>query len=168
MRGGELTVDFLTGAFSYVSPGSLNHSGGDSLPEEFVYTLDGPGGTSTGTLTLDILDTEPVARPDTNSVPKGGAPVTGNILGNDTLADGVPADPAAGSGDSAVPDVSTTASARSGDPADPTGAGTSADPTGSTTSSDVPAGSSRSGVPTATGTAADSTAGSDGSAVPAG
>lgn len=88
VRGGELTVDFLTGAFSYVSPGSLNHSGGDSLPEEFVYTLDGPGGTSTGTLTLDILDTEPVARPDTNSVPKGGAPVTGNILGNDTLADG--------------------------------------------------------------------------------
>ena len=87
-RGGELTVDFLTGAFSYVSPESLNHSGGDSLPEEFVYTLDGPGGTSTGTLTLDILDTEPVARPDTNSVPKGGAPVTGNILGNDTLADG--------------------------------------------------------------------------------
>ncbi|MDO4767071.1 MAG: Ig-like domain-containing protein [Pseudomonadota bacterium] len=87
-RGGELTVDFLTGAFSYVSPESLNHSGGDSLPEEFVYTLDGPGGTSTGTLTLDILDTEPVARPDTNSVPRGGAPVSGNILGNDTLADG--------------------------------------------------------------------------------
>ena len=39
-------------------------------------------------MTIDVTDTAPTASSDHNTVPEGGSAVSGNILGNDILADG--------------------------------------------------------------------------------
>ena len=65
---------------------------GETLTQSFNYTIsDGNGGTSTSTLTITITGTNdgPVANPDTNTVAEDTvAPVTGNVLTNDTDVDG--------------------------------------------------------------------------------
>src|SRR6185295_17085757 len=64
---------------------------GQTLTETFNYTIsDGHGGTSSSTLTITITGTNdgPVANPDTNTVAEDTvAPVTGNVLTNDTDVD---------------------------------------------------------------------------------
>ena len=64
---------------------------GQTLTQSFNYTIsDGNGGTSTSTLTITITGTNdgPVANPDTNTVAEDTvAPVTGNVLTNDTDVD---------------------------------------------------------------------------------
>ncbi len=64
---------------------------GQTLTQSFNYTIsDGQGGTSTSTLTITITGTNdgPVANPDTNTVAEDTvAPVTGNVLTNDTDVD---------------------------------------------------------------------------------
>ena len=64
---------------------------GETLTQTFNYTIsDGHGGTATSTLTITITGTNdgPVANPDTNTIAEDTvAPVTGNVLTNDTDAD---------------------------------------------------------------------------------
>ena len=65
---------------------------GETLTQSFNYTIsDGNGGTSTSTLTITITGTNdgPVANADTNTIAEDTvAPVTGNVLTNDTDVDG--------------------------------------------------------------------------------
>ena len=64
---------------------------GQTLTQSFNYTIsDGHGGTSTSTLTITITGTNdgPVANPDTAVIAEDTvAPVTGNVLTNDTDVD---------------------------------------------------------------------------------
>src|SRR5262245_24647125 len=65
---------------------------GESFTDIFSYTItDADGNTSTATLTITITGTNdgPVANADSNTVAEGtAAPVTGNVLTNDTDVDG--------------------------------------------------------------------------------
>jgi hypothetical protein len=86
--GGQLVI-FANGDYTYTPPASADHTGVDFLREIFEYSLlDRDGDLAESTLTIDVTDIEPVARPDVNTVVEGAPPVTGNILGNDTLVDG--------------------------------------------------------------------------------
>lgn len=86
--GGQLVI-FANGDYTYTPPASADHTGVDFLREVFEYSLlDRDGDLAESTLTIDVTDIEPVARPDVNTVVEGAPPVTGNILGNDTLVDG--------------------------------------------------------------------------------
>ena len=64
---------------------------GQTLTQSFNYTIsDGHGGTSTSTLTITVTGTNdgPVANPDTATIAEDTvAPVTGNVLTNDTDVD---------------------------------------------------------------------------------
>ena len=83
------------GAYSYAlnnaNPAVQALGVGETLTETFSYSIsDGNGGTSTSTLTITITGTNdgPVANPDTNTVAEDTvAPVTGNVLTNDTDVD---------------------------------------------------------------------------------
>ena len=86
--GGLLEIK-ANGDYTYTPPSSADHSGSDPLPEVFNYILtDGGGGTHPSTLTINVADAAPVAEPDGNTVREGASPVSGNVLGNDTVVDG--------------------------------------------------------------------------------
>jgi VCBS repeat-containing protein len=79
----------------------------DTLTESYDYTLtDKDGDTSVATLTITITGTDdlPVAVADTGTIAEDAVSVAGNVVTNDTLGDGTPAenvstlnDPAIGS-----------------------------------------------------------------------
>jgi hypothetical protein len=82
-HGGSITFQ-TNGAFSYLPAANFN---GD---DHFVYTaLDGHGGATQATLTLRLvpLNDLPIANNDTGSGNED-QPITGNVLANDTDADG--------------------------------------------------------------------------------
>ncbi|MEJ8856069.1 Ig-like domain-containing protein [Variovorax robiniae] len=80
------TVDYV---YTLTKPAD-QHAGPAS--DEFVIDITNSAGTTThnaGVLAVDILDDSPVAKPDTADVNENAAPVTGNVIGNDTFgADG--------------------------------------------------------------------------------
>ena len=94
---GTLTVtgyDPVTGVVSYSydpSGTAKNHSGGDVLDNIPIVVKDDNGDTANSTLTINILDTAPLANPDANAVTEDTAPnpVSGNVIttggGSDTL-----------------------------------------------------------------------------------
>ncbi len=68
---------------------------GETLTETYNYTLaDKDGDTSTSTLTITITGTDdlPVAAADTATIAEDLVDVTGNVITNDTLGDGTPAE----------------------------------------------------------------------------
>ena len=69
--GGVLEIR-ANGDYTYTPPSSADHSGSDPLPEVFNYILtDSGGGTHSSTLTINVADAAPVARPDDNTVESG-------------------------------------------------------------------------------------------------
>ena len=79
-------------SYSYDPSGTAkNHTGGDVLDNIAIVVKDDSGDTANSTLTINILDTNPVANPDTNAVTEDTAPnpVSGNVIttgaGSDTL-----------------------------------------------------------------------------------
>ncbi|WP_217267505.1 VCBS domain-containing protein, partial [Achromobacter insolitus] len=80
-----------TGTISYSyqeTGGADDHTAGDdSVKDNFTVTVtDVAGVSSSNDLVIQILDTAPVANDDAASVTEDAtAPVTGNVLTNDTL-----------------------------------------------------------------------------------
>ncbi|HMM42271.1 MAG TPA: cadherin-like domain-containing protein [Thermomicrobiales bacterium] len=80
---GSLTVDVATGAVSYRP--DADYFGADS----FNYTIsDGNGGSATATVTITVrpANDPPVARDDAVTIAEDAAPVTIEVLANDTFA----------------------------------------------------------------------------------
>ena len=74
------------GTYTYTPSPFTNIVGGEQ--DVFTYTItDQDGDTATATLTISLQDTAPIARPDAGDATESG-PISGNILLNDTLADG--------------------------------------------------------------------------------
>ncbi|MFM9843877.1 MAG: Ig-like domain-containing protein, partial [Dongiaceae bacterium] len=92
---GSVTIN-ADGSYSYAldsaNPAVQALGVGETLTETFNYSIsDGNGGTATSTLTITITGTNdgPVANADAATIAEdAAAPVTGNLLGNDTDADG--------------------------------------------------------------------------------
>ena len=87
-----------SGAFSYTldntNPAVQQLSAGQTVTDSFTYTLtDSDGDTAAATLVITITgsDDSPAALADTATIAEGATSVTGNVLGNDTLGDGTPA-----------------------------------------------------------------------------
>ncbi|WP_448956401.1 DUF4347 domain-containing protein [Labrys neptuniae] len=91
---GDLTLN-ADGSYTYSAGATagqqtaLDNAAAGSHPTEVVsYTvLDGHGGSSSSTLTINV-DRTPTAVADTNAVLAGGIAVSGNVLTNDTDRDG--------------------------------------------------------------------------------
>ncbi|GEM_PF-3392466 len=84
------------GSYVYTPPAVLDNSGGADSPgrpvqEHFIYTVeDGDGSPASAGLTIDILDTAPVAENDRASVAEGdtdGDGINNQVSGNLILAD---------------------------------------------------------------------------------
>ena len=79
---GTLTITGFAGdniLYSYVL--SDNTSGDDTQDDFEVVLTDDDGDTATATLTIDIIDDVPTARPDTDAIAAGQfGPVTGNVI----------------------------------------------------------------------------------------
>lgn len=75
---GTFTIDQV-GNYSYTLTGNTS---GDNTSDSFTYvTTDANGNTVTNTVTIDIVDDEPVAADDVNSIPAGSyAEVTGELV----------------------------------------------------------------------------------------
>ena len=82
---GVLVIN-LDGTFTYTLTGNdLNHhsqgTGSDGEADVLSYTVeDSSGNTQSSTLTIDILDDVPTARPDTDSMAAGQNVVDGNVI----------------------------------------------------------------------------------------
>ncbi|MBH0087305.1 VCBS domain-containing protein, partial [Psychrobacter sp. SCQQ22] len=85
---GQLVVtgyNSATGAltYEYTEDGSAetHNTAGDNVLDQFTVNLtNSAGGTSSDTLDIQIIDTAPVANPDTNSLTEETDKVTGNVL----------------------------------------------------------------------------------------
>ena len=79
--GGSLTIDLVTGFYTYTPPADVDNSGGNPT-DQFSYTIEDSDGTpSMTTLTIEIKDANaPSASPDTDMVVEGGTPTTGNVI----------------------------------------------------------------------------------------
>ena len=83
--GAELTVH-SDGTYSYIIDTNILHEAngrGDGIPDReiFNYTItDTNGDPASSTLTVNVLDTAPEARPDTNITVEGGSQVSGNVI----------------------------------------------------------------------------------------
>ena len=103
---GVLTVtgyDPLTGIVSYSydpSGTAKNHTGGDVLDAISIVVKDDSGDTSSSTLTINILDTAPLAIADVNAITEDAAPnsVGGNVISTGAGADTLGADATAVTG----------------------------------------------------------------------
>jgi len=70
--GGSLTINLVTGTYSYAPPDSVDNSGGNPT-DIFNYTItDSDGTTSSTTLTIEVKDTVPVAVNDEDGGPEVG------------------------------------------------------------------------------------------------
>ena len=88
---GTLTVN-TDGSYTYVpNAAAINALPAGNFSDQFnVQTTDVHGATGTATLTVNVTgaDDAPVAVDDANSITAGNAPVSGNLLANDTDAEG--------------------------------------------------------------------------------
>ncbi|HYC95465.1 MAG TPA: Ig-like domain-containing protein, partial [Sphingomicrobium sp.] len=86
---GTLTITGFDGdniLYSYVL--NDNTSGNDTQDDFEVVLTDDDGDTATATLTIDIIDDVPTARPDTDSIAAGQfGPVTGNVITDASAGD---------------------------------------------------------------------------------
>ncbi|MCK6404731.1 MAG: retention module-containing protein [Rhodocyclaceae bacterium] len=88
-------------SYSYDPSGTAkNHTGGDVLDNIAIVVKDDSGDTANSTLTINILDTNPVANPDVNAVTEDTAPnpVSGNVIATGAGADTLGADATAVTG----------------------------------------------------------------------
>ncbi|WP_176141645.1 beta strand repeat-containing protein, partial [Sphingopyxis flava] len=87
---GTLTVTLAGGVYSY-SYTLTASTDGDATADAFdVVVTDSDGDNASGTITVDIVDDVPTARDDVATQPAENAPVTIEVLANDTAgADGV-------------------------------------------------------------------------------
>ena len=95
---GVLTVTLSSGAYTY-SYTLTDNTAGDATSDSFSIVLtDSDGDSATDTLVIDIVDDEPIARDDSDSIAAGEfGPATGNVItdaegdgGRDTAgADGI-------------------------------------------------------------------------------
>ena len=87
---GELTVN-SDGSYTYVpDAAAINALPAGSFADQFtVQATDIHGATGTTTFTVDVTgaDDAPVAHDDANAITAGDAPVSGNLLANDTDAE---------------------------------------------------------------------------------
>jgi VCBS repeat-containing protein len=87
---GTLTLQ-ADGSYTYAPAASTQALGpGESVQDAFTYTIsDGNGGTASSTLTITVngLNDAPLALDDSNSALQGN-PILGNVLANDSDADG--------------------------------------------------------------------------------
>ncbi|WP_455230460.1 VCBS domain-containing protein [Geopseudomonas aromaticivorans] len=75
---GTFTID-EDGNYTYTLTGTTS---GDATTDSFTYvTTDANGNTVTNTVTIDIVDDEPVAVDDANSITEDEVSVTGNVIG---------------------------------------------------------------------------------------
>jgi VCBS repeat-containing protein len=86
-----LVIDPVTGIISgkLVRDASQGGPNGDGVYPVTITVSDGHGGTTTTTITYSVSNPPPVAVDDTATIPED-VPATGNVLGNDTDADGDP------------------------------------------------------------------------------
>ncbi|KAF1004473.1 MAG: hypothetical protein GAK28_03995 [Luteibacter sp.] len=87
--GGVPTAGTLS--YTYTLDHAVPRAGGgtDTIA---LSVLDAGGGSSTGSLVVDIVDDTPTARPDTAIVHEDGAPVSGNVVTGGPGADRIGAD----------------------------------------------------------------------------
>ncbi len=123
---GVLTVtgyNPVTGVVTYsYDPGGTrkDHTGGEVLDTISIVVKDDSGDTQPGNLVINILDTAPLARPDTNAVTEDTAsnPVAGNVITTGGGADTLGADATAVTGimaGSGTPGNNVTAGTTSAD-----------------------------------------------------
>src|SRR5206468_8925000 len=75
---GKLTFNFSTGAYTYFTNGTAQQ--GDSFGFSFV-ARDGDGDvTPASTITVDIADGHPIARPDTDTLVANETHLEGNVI----------------------------------------------------------------------------------------
>ncbi|MDP9422339.1 MAG: DUF5801 domain-containing protein [Pseudomonadota bacterium] len=86
---GNLTITSIApGAIGYSYTLLDNTSGNDTQDDFEVVLTDDDGDTATATLTIDIIDDVPTARPDTDSIAAGQfGPVTGNVITDASAGD---------------------------------------------------------------------------------
>jgi len=89
---GTLTITGIVGSnytYSYVLDDNIDHS--DGQPDEDVFNVvltDNDGDQATASLTIDIIDDVPTARPDTDFIAaEEFGPVTGNVITDDDAGD---------------------------------------------------------------------------------
>ena len=94
--GQEIPGDFGTMTITGFDGGNIlysyllddNTSGNDTQDDFEVVLTDDDGDTATATLTVDIIDDVPTARPDTDSIAAGEfGPVTGNVITDASAGD---------------------------------------------------------------------------------
>ncbi len=96
---GTIALGSADGSYTYTldntNPAVQQLAPGETLTETYDYTLtDKDGDTSSETLTITITGTDdlPVAAADTATIAEDLVDVTGNVITNDTLGDGTPAE----------------------------------------------------------------------------
>ena len=79
---GNLTITGFNGQNILYSYTLLDNTSGDDTHDDFSVTItDDDGDQATATLTIDIIDDVPTARPDTDVIPAGSnGPATGNVI----------------------------------------------------------------------------------------
>ncbi|QWT20199.1 VCBS domain-containing protein [Bacillus sp. NP157] len=91
--GGVPTAGTIS--YGYTLDRTVTQAGTESVDNIGLSVKDAGGGTSTGTLVVDIIDDAPTAHADTGSVNEDGAALTGNVVAGDTgggVADRIGAD----------------------------------------------------------------------------
>ncbi|URX61645.1 VCBS domain-containing protein [Luteibacter anthropi] len=79
--------------YTYELNGAVTQPGIDRTADAIALTVtDAGGGSSTGQLTINIVNDAPTARPDTADVNEDGAPVSGNVVTGGAGADRIGAD----------------------------------------------------------------------------
>ncbi|HTG64492.1 MAG TPA: VCBS domain-containing protein, partial [Sphingomicrobium sp.] len=86
---GQLTITSVApGAIGYEYRLADNTPGNDTHDDFLVTLVDNDGDVATATLTIDIIDDTPTARPDTDFIAAGDyGPVTGNVITDDDAGD---------------------------------------------------------------------------------
>ena len=82
------SVNIAGGTIGYTYALSDNTSGDNTADHFTVVITDADGDTATATLTIDIIDDTPIARPDTDAIVKGADTTDGNVLTGDGTTSG--------------------------------------------------------------------------------
>ncbi|MDN3502924.1 Calx-beta domain-containing protein [Psychrobacter sp. 5A.1] len=81
ITGYNATTGALTYEYTENGSAETHNTAGDNVLDQFTVTLtNSAGGTSSDTLDIQIIDTAPVANPDTNIMTEETDKVTGNVL----------------------------------------------------------------------------------------